>query len=136
MKDFWTKNKYTVMSMVVYLTLTISFGNLSGYRLPAFIISTLSLPLIYNQNIDSKSIWWTMLGACAFGFFISPFDISSMSPNIYNKISYFAILLSLNVFYNFHRHDHQRRKERFDKSDKREVVIEELLNPVKKRFFQ
>lgn len=133
-ETFWTKNRFTVISMSVYLMMSILFGSISTPNVVIFILSLLTLPLIYNMKIDSKSIKWLIVAGFTFGLYLIPFD--THSGNLYTKISYFTLLVSLNIFYHLHRGDYLRRKNQFELIDKRDVRIDEILHPVKKKFFQ
>lgn len=138
MKELWAKNKFTLISLMIYLVTTLSVGDLTGHRLLVFILSALSLPLVYNMKISSncKSWWVFIIAGFIFGFYITPFEISSHSVSIYNKISYWVLLISLNVFFHLHRYSVSdfRNNERL--AGKRDTLIDEILHPIKKRFFQ
>jgi len=136
MKDFWIKNKYTIISMLIYVVVTLLVGDLRSYRLPLFIISLMTIPLVYNMKIDSKSIGWAFLAGFIFGIYITPFEVSSMSISLYNRIAYFVMLISFNINFYLHRDSYLSRKHLQNLADERNNRLQEIFNPVKKRFFQ
>jgi hypothetical protein len=131
---FWIKNKFTILSLLIYFLLTILFGDIK-YKF-IFILSIVLLPYIYNYKIENKSIWLSFFSGFIFGIYTTPFNFFSES-SIYSKISYFILIISLNTLYHLHRFDYIKMKNNMTiLSNKRDKIINDILNPLSKKFFQ
>ena len=140
METTWSKNKFTLISMCVYLLTTLIIGNLSGINPVLLVLFTLSIPLVFNWRIQHtkgfKSFISVIIAGAIFGIYITPFGFSTVNGDIYNNIFYWVLLLQFNIFYALHRGLYKSRVDRLNLSDERDIKINELLNPVKKRFLQ
>jgi hypothetical protein len=140
METTWTKNKFTLISMCIYLLTTLAIGNLSGIKPIILAVFTLTIPLVFNWRIQYtkgfKSFISLIIAGAIFGIYITPFGFSTVYGDIYNNISYWVLLLQFNIFYALHRGSYRTRVDRLNLSDERDIKIDEILNPVKKRFFQ
>ncbi len=135
MKDFWIKNKFTVISMIFYSIIVLLFGDISGYKSFLFIMFIFLLPLVQNLKIDSGSIWRNIIAGLLFGIMITPFNFTSINGTIFQVISYWSLILGLNLFFVIHQNQYRIRESRSDLSDKREEKLERILNPISRRFF-
>lgn len=140
METTWTKNKFTLISMCVYLLITLAIGDLSGIKPIILSVFTLTIPLVFNWKIHEskgfKSFIPLIIAGAIFGIYTTPFGFSTIKGDIYNNIFYWVLLLQFNIFYALHRGSYRSRVERLNLSDERDIKIDNILNPVKKRFFQ
>ena len=143
MDTFLTKNKYTLISMLIYSMTVLSFGDLSMGNLLYLFVVLVTLPSIYNfkvQNYDKDPMWISIVAGLVFGFYLTPFGFNSFTGGALKVIPYWTLLLSLNIFFVINRNSYRMRVKSVIESEKvredREEKIDKLLNPVKRKFFQ
>jgi hypothetical protein len=99
------------------------------------------IPFIFNFKINSESLIYPLLVGLLFGLLIIPISLKTHSDSIitngiFKQIAYWTILLCLNISYTLHRSEYKERKYREDLSDKRDSIIDSIINPVRNKFIQ
>lgn len=151
MGSFWIKNKWTVLSVIIFTLSVGLFSDMSILPTITLISSFLSIPLIFNMKIDSGSIWYNILGGFLFGLLVSSANFNlvdksheSILPFPHStQILYWFLILTLNWFFVQHRSEYMKRKKIADYqkilgdcSESRDNKIDGLVNPIKRKFFQ
>lgn len=141
MDTFLSKNKYTLISMLIYSITVLSLGDLSiGNLIYLFVVLT-TIPSLYNFRVhryDKDPLWISIMSGLFFGIYLTPFGFGSFTGGPIKIIPYWVLLFSLNTFFILNRSSYRNRvKETLDKvKEEREEKIDKLLNPVKRKFFQ
>lgn len=144
MENTWTKNKWTLICVIVYSIIVLLFGEVrTPMQIGTLITSFIVIPFINNFKINSKSMGYNILAGLVFGFFVTPFSFSSfggeytslLNFKYQSQVFYWFLILFLNLCYVTHRSEYKRRKDKEDLADQRDNKIDELLNPVKNKFF-
>ena len=145
MNSIWLKNKWSLISLLIYLIVIILFGEVKdNIQISIYLLSIFIIPAVNNFRIDKQSIWTNMIGGFIFGILISPFKLtffgkeyeSNFDIPYQSQIFFWVLILSLNICFVLHRTAYKLRNEDTGISDKRDIKIESLLHPTKRIFLQ
>src|ERR1035437_9501580 len=111
---FWTKNKWTVLSVIIFTLSVGLFSDMSLMPTITMISSFFLLPFIFNMKIDSGSIWWNIIAGGSFGLLMSLVKFTTLNTPHKSlltfphdtQILYWFLILTLNWFFVQHRSEY------------------------------